>query len=39
MKKMGFHLERTLRRQRRIAGHWIDIHQVGLLKEDFKPHW
>lgn len=38
MKKLGFQIEGTLRREKCIAGKRIDILHLGLLAEEFKPH-
>jgi RimJ/RimL family protein N-acetyltransferase len=36
MKKLGFQIEGTLRQERYIAGDWIDIVWVGLLRDEFR---
>jgi len=37
MKKLGFQIEGTLRQHVCIAGRRMDLFQVGLLKDEFKP--
>jgi RimJ/RimL family protein N-acetyltransferase len=37
MKKLGFQIEGTLRREKKIRGLRIDVIRVGLLREEFKP--
>ncbi|MCE5185830.1 MAG: GNAT family N-acetyltransferase [Planctomycetaceae bacterium] len=36
MKKLGFHIEGTLRKDKIVAGSRIDIVHLGLLREEFK---
>ena len=36
MKKLGFQIEGTLRRERFLRGRRIDVIKLGLLKEEFK---
>jgi RimJ/RimL family protein N-acetyltransferase len=36
MKKLGFQIEGTLRKERFLRGRRIDVIRMGLLKEDFK---
>ena len=36
MKKLGFQIEGTLRKERFLRGRRIDVIRLGLLKEDFK---
>jgi RimJ/RimL family protein N-acetyltransferase len=37
MKKLGFQIEGTLRKEKLIGGRRIDIVQLGLLPKEFKP--
>ena len=37
MKKLGFKIEGTLRKENIIRGQRIDVIRVGLLREEFKP--
>jgi RimJ/RimL family protein N-acetyltransferase len=37
MKKLGFQIEGTLRKEKLIGGRRADILQLGLLPEEFKP--
>jgi RimJ/RimL family protein N-acetyltransferase len=37
MKKLGFKIEGTLRKEKKILGQRVDIIRVGLLKEELKP--
>jgi RimJ/RimL family protein N-acetyltransferase len=38
MKKLGFQIEGTLRKEKVIAGQRVDIVHLGLLPSEFKPH-
>jgi len=37
MKKLGFKIEGTLRKEKLVSGKRVDILRLGLLKEEFKP--
>jgi diamine N-acetyltransferase len=37
MKKLGFKIEGTLRKEKKVADKRVDVIRVGILKEEFKP--